>query len=59
MRKFETGEVLISSTGRSYRVVDSTPEVISLLRIDGYTLFSCHPHFIETSFSPATAQQIP
>ena len=55
MKDIKAGEVLISETGRSYRVVECTPESVSLIRVNGYTLFCCHRRFIELSFRPASA----
>lgn len=53
MTKIQTGEVLISDSGRSYRVVECTPESVSLIRVNGYTLFCCHRRNIELFFRPA------
>ena len=50
MNNIQPGEVLISSTGKSYYVVDSSPEMISLKRLHGYTFLSCHPDFLAASF---------
>ncbi|MEB3337351.1 MAG: hypothetical protein VKJ46_07820 [Leptolyngbyaceae bacterium] len=51
--KVKTGEVLISATGHQYRVVEAVEDSISLVRVNGYTLFSCKPVFVESAFQPA------
>lgn len=40
----------MSGDGRYYRVVDCNEEMISLMRVNGYTLFSCNQRFLECSF---------
>lgn len=53
--KIKTGELLISDNGHYYRVVEAVEDSISLMRINGYTLFSCKPPFIEAGFRPVAA----
>lgn len=48
--KLQQGELLISENGRYYLVVECSEESVSLKRVNGYTLFSCHPGFLDSSF---------
>lgn len=51
--KLQTGELLVAKNGKQYRVVECYEDSISLMPVDGYTLFSCRRLFIECSFRPA------
>lgn len=52
--KIQVGEFLISNTGDYYRVVECQSDVVSLMRVNGYTLFSCSQSFVETTFRPVS-----
>jgi hypothetical protein len=51
--KLQTGELLVSRNGKQYRVVECYEDSVSLMPVDGYTLFSCRRFFVESSFRPA------
>jgi hypothetical protein len=44
------GEIVKSPTGAYYRVVELQEESVSLMRINGFTLFSCHPSYLRSAF---------
>ncbi|MBK4728815.1 hypothetical protein JJD41_02775 [Oxynema sp. CENA135] len=54
----QRGNFLISGDGRYYRVVECTKDAISLMRVNGYTLFSCRPNFVEVSFRLVEASEV-
>lgn len=56
--KIQIGELLISATGEYYRVIEATEIYVSLMRVSGYTLFSCKPFFVEDSFRPVPSSPI-
>lgn len=51
--KVQAGELLIADNGHCYRVVECGEQFVSLKRVDGYTIFSCKPVFLEGAFRPA------
>ncbi|MBW4487151.1 MAG: hypothetical protein KME12_05110 [Trichocoleus desertorum ATA4-8-CV12] len=53
--KLQTGELLVSRNGKQYRVVECYEDSVSLMPVNGYTLFSCRRLFVESSFRLATA----
>ncbi len=50
--KIQVGEFLISNAGEYYRVIECQQDMVSLMRVNGYTLFSCSLPFVETTFRP-------
>ncbi len=52
MMRIQKGEFLLSSNGKYYRVVECRENVISLMRVNGYTIFACHRALLESSFQP-------
>ena len=56
--KIQLGELLISKNGRYYRVVECRENSISLMPVNGYTLFSCNSTFVESSFRPVEAPEV-
>ncbi len=52
--KIQVGEFLISNVGDYYRVVECQSGVVSLMRVNGYTLFSCSQSFVEMTFRPVS-----
>lgn len=52
--KLQVGEWLISNAGEYYRVVEYQQDMVSLMRMNGYTLFSCSLPFVQTTFRPAS-----
>jgi len=52
--KIQVGEFLISNAGDYYRVVECQADMVSLMRLNGYTLFSCSQSFLETTFRTAS-----
>ncbi|MCT7960333.1 hypothetical protein NG799_22150 [Laspinema sp. D1] len=55
--KIQTGDCLISRDGRYYRVIDCCGEFISLMPIQGYTVFTCRQSYLESSFGLVETQQ--
>lgn len=50
------GEFLVSNRdGGYYRVVECRDNIVSLKRVNGYTLFACNPQFLEFWFRPVQA----
>ena len=45
------GEILQSDKGAFYRVLEASHISISLMRVDGQTIFSCRPEYVELNFS--------
>lgn len=50
--KIQTGDILIAKNGDYYRVVELKDGIASLMRINGYTLFSCSAEFVASMFCP-------
>ena len=50
-REIRAGEILQSNEGIYYRVLEATQFSISLMRVDGQTIFSCRPEYVEMNFS--------
>lgn len=48
------GDILLSRSGEGYRVVECQDQTVSLIRMNGYTLFSCHLKYVEMMFIPAS-----
>ncbi|HEY9749990.1 MAG TPA: hypothetical protein V6C63_14995 [Allocoleopsis sp.] len=53
--KLQAGELLVARNGKQYRVVECYEDSVSLMPVDGYTLFACRRLFVEISFRPVTA----
>jgi len=51
--KIRLGDILTAKDGKSYRVVECEANMVSLMSVNGYTLFSCHTTFIESQFGTA------
>lgn len=49
------GEILISQDGRYYRVLEADEHSVSLIRVDGQTIFACRPSYVSAAFSLANA----
>ena len=45
------GEIIKSNDGAFYRVLEATQFSVSLMRVDGQTIFSCRPEYVEMNFS--------
>ena len=48
------GEILQSEEGVFYRVIEANEFSISLMRVDGQTIFSCRSDYVERNFSIPT-----
>lgn len=48
--KIQLGDILIGGNGARYRVVEHREGVVSLIRLNGYTLFSCKTQVAEFMF---------
>ena len=44
------GEILRSYEGHYYRVLEASPESVSLMRVNGQTIFACRPEYIALNF---------
>ena len=52
--RLQAGELLVAKNGKQYRIVECYGDSVSLMPVNGYTLFSCRRLFVEVSFRPAT-----
>jgi hypothetical protein len=50
--KIQLGDLLQGTEGQFYRVIECQDEMLSLLQVDGCTLFSCRFQYAELVFSP-------
>lgn len=50
------GEILQSNEGAFYRVLEATPFSVSLMRVDGQTIFACRTEYVEMNFSMPTPE---
>lgn len=48
--QIQIGDVLTAPTGDRYRVLDLRDQIVSLMRLNGCTLFSCHLYVVEAFF---------
>jgi hypothetical protein len=44
------GEILKSHEGHYYRVLEANQVSVSLMRVNGQTIFACRPEYIELNF---------
>ncbi|UBF26626.1 hypothetical protein K9N68_01020 [Kovacikia minuta CCNUW1] len=56
--KIQLGDILVAKNGEYYRVVECKEGMVSLKRVNGYTLFSCNQAFVESMFYLATSSAI-
>ncbi|MGA7937825.1 MAG: hypothetical protein WCA35_30025 [Kovacikia sp.] len=49
--KIQLGDILMARNGKYYRVVEYREGIVSLIRVNGYTLFSCNMEYAESMFS--------
>ncbi len=47
----KAGEILQSHEGEYYRVLEADQYSVSLMRVDGQTIFACKPQYIALNFS--------
>ena len=52
------GEILKSNEGAFYRVLEATEFSVSLMRVDGQTIFACRPEYVEMNFSIPTSEAV-
>lgn len=53
--RVSAGEILKSYQGHYYRVLETHPVSISLMRVGGQTIFACRPEYLALHFFvPAT-----
>ncbi|MGB3296369.1 MAG: hypothetical protein WBB01_25565 [Phormidesmis sp.] len=45
------GEILRSHEGQYYRVLEANQVSVSLMRVNGQTIFACRPEYIALNFS--------
>ena len=50
------GEILKSNEGRYYRVLEASNVSISLMRVDGQTIFACKPEYVALNFSTPVSE---
>lgn len=50
----KAGEVLMSSDGRYYRVIEANQFCVSLMPVGGQTIIACKPEYVERNFSVPT-----
>jgi len=51
MMQIHSGDILVAHSGEYYRVVECRDNIVSLQRVQGYTLFSCSLRFVQATFS--------
>ena len=52
------GDVLIARNGEQYRVVECGEGIVSFMRVNGYTLFSCSARFAESMFGTVSVSSV-
>lgn len=50
------GEIIKSHEGQYYRVLEASQLSISLMRVDGQTIFACKPEYIALNFSMPSSE---
>ncbi len=50
------GEILKSHEGKYYRVLEASADVISLIRVNGQTIFACRPEYVALNFYIPTSE---
>jgi hypothetical protein len=59
MMNIRAGEILISHEGgQYYRVLEVNEFSVSLMRVDGQTIFACQPAFAAAAFSIVSSSQV-
>ncbi len=56
--KIQTGVCLISKNGKYYRVIECKDNIISMVKVNGYTIFSCNINLVENFFQFAEKSEI-
>jgi hypothetical protein len=56
LMNIRAGEILKSHEGQYYRVLEANPFSISLMRVNGQTIFACRPEYIALNFSVPTPE---
>ena len=56
LMNIRAGEILKSNEGAFYRVLEATQFSVSLMRVDGQTIFACRPEYVEMNFSIPTSE---
>ena len=49
------GEILKSHEGHYYRVLEASSLSVSLMRVNGQTIFACRPEYVALNFSLPTS----
>ncbi len=44
------GEILKSHEGKYYRVLEASSTIVSLMRVNGQTIFACRPEYVALNF---------
>lgn len=47
----KAGEILQSSDGRYYRVIETNQFCVSLMPVGGQTIIACKPEYVDLNFS--------
>lgn len=50
------GEILKSHEGKYYRVLEVRAGAISLIRVNGQTIFACRPEYVALNFYIPTSE---
>jgi hypothetical protein len=50
------GEILKSHEGHYYRILEASSISVSLMRVDGLTIFACRPEYVALNFSMPAAE---
>ncbi len=50
------GEIIKSHDGHYYRVLEASNVSVSLMRVNGQTIFACRPEYIDRNFSVPTPE---
>ncbi|MGC1307456.1 MAG: hypothetical protein WA885_09520 [Phormidesmis sp.] len=56
MIDIRAGEILLSHAGEYYRVLEVSDISVSLMRVNGQTIFACRPEYIQLNYSLPTAK---
>ncbi len=56
LMNIRAGEILKSHEGQYYRVLEANPFSVSLMRVNGQTIFACRPEYIALNFSLPTPE---
>ncbi|MEL6137927.1 MAG: hypothetical protein AAFR42_11020 [Cyanobacteria bacterium J06628_6] len=55
--QLQIGDIVASDAGQHYRVLEITEHSVSLIRVNGQTIFAYRPAIAATLFSPVNLAQ--